>query len=371
MDFPKLYSQSSTGAALEWQIFVEDDYFYTVAGQIDGKKVTSAPNYCQPKNVGKKNETTAHEQAIAEAQSKWEKKLKTDYHLSLQNIGKAKFLEPMLAKIFKDRLDKVYYPVIVDQKLNGMRLATLNGQSFSRKGEVVATVPHFAESLAPLFAEFPNAVVDGEAYNHDYRHQLNELMKILRKTKNISEQDLLTSRQKVKYYVYDGYGFAGIEKDTPQFERRAKLIAFFEKQNFDFIEVVHGQLAKSEQEVWSIYEKFVEEEYEGAMVRLNGPYKNSRSSDLLKLKPESDDEGTILEVIEGSGNWGGVAKIFTISWRGKTFNATIKGSHEDCLCILQNPQKWIGKEVTFIYNDLTGLGVPNYARVDVNNCFKK
>lgn len=119
MDFPKLYSKSSKGALLEWQIFVNDNYFYTVAGQIDGQKVTSAPNLCLGKNLGKKNETSPHEQAIAEAQSKWEKKLKTDYHLNIEDVDKAKFFEPMLAKIFKDRLKKIKYPVLVDPKLNG------------------------------------------------------------------------------------------------------------------------------------------------------------------------------------------------------------------------------------------------------------
>jgi hypothetical protein len=89
------------------------------------------------------------------------------------------------------------------------------------------------------------------------------------------------------------------------------------------------------------------------------------------MKPESDQEGIIIDVLEGSGNWGGVAKMFTLAWEGKTFNATIKGSHEDCLNILRHPEEWINKEVTFLYNDLTGLGVPNYPRVDINNCFKK
>jgi len=30
----------------------------------------------------------------------------------------------------------------------------------------------------------------------------------------------------------------------------------------------------------------------------------------------------------------------------------------------------LGKEVTFLYMGLTGLGTPNFARVDPDNCFK-
>lgn len=255
--------------------------------------------------------------------------------------------------------------------IHNCRCVTKKDGSWSRKGEEIKTTPHFLESLRSLFDKYPDAIIDGEAYNHEYRYQLNELMKILRKTKNITDSDLLVSLDKVKYCIYDGYGFAGIKEDTPQFERRAKLIDFFKEHKFDFIEVVEGQIASSEQEVWDIYEELISQEYEGAMVRLNGPYKNGRSSDLLKVKPESDQEGIILDVLEGNGNWGGVAKMFSLSWKGKVFNATIKGSQKECLNILENREEWIGKEVTFLYNDFTGLGIPNYARVDVNNCFKK
>lgn len=30
----------------------------------------------------------------------------------------------------------------------------------------------------------------------------------------------------------------------------------------------------------------------------------------------------------------------------------------------------IDRTVTFLYNGLTGLGTPNYARMDIKNCFK-
>lgn len=371
MDFPKLYSKSSKGALLEWQIFAVDNYFYTVAGQIEGLKVTSAPNLCLGKNLGKKNETSPHEQAIAEAQSKWEKKLKTDYHLNIEDVDKAKFFEPMLAKIFKDRLKKIKYPVLVDPKLNGMRVTLNKHGAFSRKGEPVLTIPHVLESLEDHFEEWPESRLDGEGYCHEYRYQLNEIMSILRKTKNITDDDLEISREKVKFHVYDGFGFGSLTQDSPQEVRRKVLLEHFNNFQFAYVCPVVGEIVNSEQEVWAIYEDLISQEYEGAMVRLNGPYKNGRSSDLLKVKPESDQEGIILDVLEGSGNWGGVAKMFSISWDGKIFNATIKGSQKECLNILKNREEWIGREVTFLYNDFTGLGIPNYPRVDINNCFKK
>lgn len=367
MTLPKLYSISSKGVPLEWQIFVESDYFYTVAGQIDGQKVTSAPNKCTGKNLGKKNETSPHEQACAEAKAKWDKKLKTDYHLKLEDINKPKYIEPMLAKNFKDRLGKVVYPVLVQRKLNGGRIIATKNGLFTRKGERYISIPHIEEALKPFFEKWPDAVLDGEGYNHDYRFKLNEIMEFLRKTKNITPEDLESSKA-IEYHVYDGYNCFGSTEESSQANRGWCLLGLKEDK---YIKRVDGYRAENESEVWHYYESFVKDGYEGAMVRLwNAPYKHGRSSDLLKVKPEDDSEGEILQVIEGSGNWGGVAKTFKIRWQGQEFDATVKGSFEQAGEILKNPNQWIGKTVTFLYNGLTGLGTPNFARVDVNNCLK-
>ena len=103
---------------------------------------------------------------------------------------------------------------------------------------------------------------------------------------------------------------------------------------------------------------------------LNSSYENKRSSNLLKLKPEDDDEAIIIDIIEGEGNWSGTGKKLSLSWKDKIFDATLKSTMEDARDFLINKNLWIGKKVTFLYNGLTGLGTPNFARVDYNNCIK-
>lgn len=376
--FPTLYSISSLGKPLEWTIVAEYDYFYTIAGQVGGQLVTSEPNYCVAKNVGKKNETSAEEQAVAEAESKWKKKLKTDYFENLDDItdsSKEKYFEPMLAKVYKDRKDKVVFPVGVELKANGVRFIAKKSGIYSRKGERILTVPHIEESLRQFFNQNPDAILDGEGYSSEYSHELNTLMSIIRRTKNISDEDLRISEQKVRFWIYDGLNFAGITNKTLQFERRPKIIEFFTKNPTKYIELVKWEMANNESELNSIYENLLSKGYEGAMIRLNGPYKNGRSSDLLKCKPEFDSECIILDVMEGSGNWGGAAKIFKVQWNdGKKvheFDATAVGPYSECVKVLNSKKEWVGKEATFLYNDLTGLGTPNFARIDVLNCFKK
>jgi hypothetical protein len=48
------------------------------------------------------------------------------------------------------------------------------------------------------------------------------------------------------------------------------------------------------------------------------------------------------------------------------------GSIETREDILKNPDQWIGQEVTFLYNGLTGKypRKPNYARIDPDNCLQ-
>lgn len=368
--FPILYSRAATGALQQWQIIATDDYFYTIAGQVGGALTESKPNKCTGKNIGRSNETTPEQQALAEAQSKFEKKVKLGYKKDPQDVDQETYFEPMLAKVFTDRLDKVVYPVLVDRKYNGGRMITMATGQFTRKGEAYKSVPHLFEAQEALFKKYPDLVLDGEAYNHELRYKLNELMSIIRRTKNITAEHLKRSREIVRYYVYDGFGFDDVTEDTPQLVRRSKLLNMLSREKIEFVEPVVGEMAQSEKEVWDIYNRYVQDGYEGAMVRLNGLYKNGRSSDLLKVKPEDDAEGLILDVMEGSGNWSGSGKTVKLRWNGIEFDASVKGTYEQAVQLLKEKDKWIGREATFVYNGLTGLGVPNYARIDLDNCFK-
>ena len=120
-----------------------------------------------------------------------------------------------------------------------------------------------------------------------------------------------------------------------------------------------------------MYQELVDDGQEGGILRkMSESYEHKRSKNLLKVKPEDDDEAEIVDITEGTGNWSGTGKIITLKWNKKTFDATFKGTHEEGVEFLKNKKKWIGKTVTFLYNGLTGLGTPNYARVDYNNCIK-
>src|SRR6056297_2142064 len=100
---PTLYKRSSSGKIQQWTIYTVDDTFYVEHGQKDGKIVKSKSTTCKPKNTGKANATTAEEQALKEAQAKWQKQLDKGYCKSVDAIDNVKLFVAMKADAFKDR----------------------------------------------------------------------------------------------------------------------------------------------------------------------------------------------------------------------------------------------------------------------------
>lgn len=375
---PTLYARGNNGKVLEWSVEVKGDKYRFITGAQGFKQVTSEWSVAEPKNVGRANATTADEQAVSEATSHWEKKIKRNgYWENIKDIDKTTFVEPMLAHHLKDRLNKIVFPAMLDRKYNGGRVVITRHGAFTRKGERWMTIPHITKALEPLFEQFPDLVLDGEGYNHDYRYKLNELMKILRKSKNVTPEVLKESEKVVRYYVYDGYGFqydtmdgeATCNEETACYARRDHLEQLL--KDIPYVVVVPYEVVHNIEEVYSIYQTYVDDGYEGAIFRSwSAPYVNKRSYDLLKVKPEDDDEANILTVKEGTGNWAGAAYAVDLEWNGKVFEGVFKGKYEERVEIFKNRKDWEGKKVTFLYIGLTGKGIPNSARIDIDNCNK-
>lgn len=396
VQLPTLYARAKSGAVLTWDVEVDGNKFRMISGQETGGKTSSKWTICEGKNQGRANETTGEEQAQAEADSKWKKKLKSGgYFEDVKDIDKElTFIEPMLAHplisektkkdkktgiesmVIIDRTEYVVLPVMLDRKYNGMRQVVSKKGPFTRKGEDIKTAPHIYEALTPLLIKIPTLVLDGELYNHEYRHKLNELISIVRTTADhkITHEMLAKSEAIVRYYVYDGYGFevdgVAITESTPNRERRDALKKLL--KGIPYIVVVPYEMVPTMEKAKELYGSYIEDGYEGAILRnASAPYQHFRTNDLIKLKPFDDMEVIILDVIDpGSGNWGGSGKTALVRMdNGKIFKATFKGSYENAVKILKEKDKWIGQKVTMTYNGWTGEGTPNFGQIDPYNCF--
>ena len=379
--FPTLFSRSVKGATEQWTVMVDGDKWRTESGQVGGALTLTKWTVCKPKNVGRANETTPAEQALSEAEARWDKKMKTGYTNDPTKIDTClTYIKPMLAEELDDYLKKINFAtgVLVQNKYNGVRcVATLeDGRVIlkSRKGELWISVPHINKDLEKFFAKFPDAVLDGELYNYDLRQKLNELTSIVRKTKekSITPALLKQSEEMVRFYVYDGYDFnADTAPSVSYIERKAWIDANLPKYS-KYYRQVPTFPAYAMDEVEKIYQGFLDDGEEGAIVRMpTTGYEFKRSKNLLKYKPEYDDEGIIRALHEGTGDWVGTAKTATVEWRGKMFTCTFKGTLGQGAERLKNPKPWLNTLVTFTHIGISAKnGVPNSGRIDPDNCFK-
>lgn len=363
---PTIYTLTSSGKVQQWTICVEDDQYWTEAGQVGGKIQTAKPTVCCGKNVGRSNETSPEQQALCEAQAKHQKKLDqggtTDLN-DVRNAAKRNF-KPMLAKSWDKEKEKVNYPVFIQPKFDGIRCVLTSEGAFTRNGKSIVTIPHIIEEFATIFEKYPNAVFDGELYNHELKDDFNRICSLVKKTKP-SISDLLESGEVIRYYVYDVAQLDDkITMDTP-FSQRYKIYweLLWGTHSTSICPVLTEQVASSE-EVDGFHDTFCEQGFEGAIVRVDAPYQQKRTSDLLKVKLFQDDEFQIVGVEEGRGNKAGLAAaIFIQLPNGKHCKAGMSGTDDFCRKVLADEDLLIGQMCTVCFFGYTPDGALRFPKV--------
>lgn len=361
-----LYKIDNKNKIRIWYIETNDSDSYSICHGVDGGIITKTKEQrVTPKNIGRSNETTIEQQLSLEVNSLYTKQIKLGYRYTVDEAECVNIVEPMLAYSYSKFSKKINIfdgNWIAQTKLNGHRCIFDGITLLTRKNEEYLNCGHILEDCLKT-----KYILDGELFNLDLRDKLNELSKILRKTKNITQADRDISRDIVRYYIYD---IPGLD-DKPYSYRKAIIdneiipsspyfcrlddYAFTDRQELDYLLDTH-----------------IQNRHEGLILRnLNSLYECKRSKNLLKYKPEDDDEAIIVDIKPGSGDWQNAGKVISLNWNGKMFDASFKGSLKQAEQFLDEKDKWLGKKVTFMYMGLTGLGIPNYARIDIDNCLKE
>jgi DNA ligase-1 len=351
-----LYKRTKTGAVQVWSVEVEENKFRTVEGQLNGKMTTSEWTTCVGKNIGKTNETSPEQQAILEAKAKEVKKLESGYVVDINTIdtAKAELISPMLAEKFEKNYvtgqEAMYYS---QPKLDGMRMETTVNGTFSRNGKPVVSVPHLDLELSKFFEEFgEEIVVDGEIYNHELKADFNKLISYAKKTKPTAD-DLVNSEKYLQYHIYD---MQFKDKPNISFDERFLLLSnFFDNNNFKYLKLVETIIVNDDAHLDELYTKYLEEGYEGQMVRLvMSKYENNRTKSLLKRKEFIDEEFIITDISEGTGNRSGMmGRIHLVDKDGIHFESGCRGNHDYYKELLINKHLYINKTATCRYQGRT------------------
>jgi len=357
MKLNTLYKRAVNGKINEWVVEVENNCFRTISGYTDGVKTTSEWTCCSGKNIGKKNETTPEQQALAEAQAMWTKKLELGSYESIDNIDTPKFFNPMLAHKFEDYKDKIVYPVYSQPKLDGIRCIVRADGMWSRNGKKTISAPHIYESLKPLFETNPDLIFDGELYADKFANDFNAICSLVKKTKPTSD-DLAKSKEQIQYHIYD------LPSHNDVFTKRLSILVKLESNFPECCKVVETYGIRNAQEIEDWFGDYVSRGYEGQMIRLDKEYESKRSKSLLKHKSFIDEEYTILDIVEGEGNKTGMVGSFVFkSKTGHIFNASPKYNWDECKELWKQRQELISKSATVKYFNLTPDGVPRFPYV--------
>lgn len=354
--YPTLYKRTSTGKVQIWFAEVDGDRYRTTSGQQDGKKTTTEWTVAKPKNEGRANATTAEQQAVAEVEAEYEKKLARDYHMSVDRIDEAMRFKPMLATKWKDRKDKISGTVHMQPKLDGIRCIANKDGLWTREGKPIYGAPHIHEKLQKYFEYQPHMILDGELYNHDLKDDFNAIVSCVKKQKP-TEADLQKSYDTIQYWVYDApylndRGFA------LRYDHLRELIEA--DSHFTIVETVEVH----KDEVDEVAASYIERGFEGAMVRISDSrYENKRSNNLIKWKEFQDEEFDIVDVQEGDGNRSGMAARCVMRLRdGRTFSAGLIGNTDYCRQLLADRNEVIGKKGTIVFQNYTPDGVPRFPK---------
>jgi len=387
-----IYKFASTGKVWEWRTWVEDNgthaVIHTLAGQQGMKQTSTEVPIWEGKNIGKANETSPYEQAVSQALSKMEKKLKGEYRYDVRDAAKGELKggkAPMLAQKLNitgdDKNDGktiqkmgIEFDVVgLEPKLDGLRslikIDEDNIQIRTRTGKVFQPIPHVEYDARQAYIDnnlSGEHEWDGELYTTEI--SFSKISGALRKEKKTPEH--LHNLQFVKFHIYD------IMNDDGYSERYKLITKFFgahESPKYANIQPIeYHEVIATDEKLTEMMLDFINRGNEGMMLRrLDVPYENKRSWSLCKYKFFEEEEFVLADVLEDArGGFSSQVALKTtpyIDRDGKekdTFNAGIKNmTHAECAELFINKANYIGKQVTIQFQELTDYGVPLFGKM--------
>ena len=364
--FPQLYALTSTGKVKTWQVRVKPNADGTAMvtstyGQLGGKLTDKVEIIREGKNLGKANETTPLQQAIAEASSDYQKKIDKKYTMTIPGADdhqEADILLPMLALNYRDRAHDIVYPAYSQPKLNGVRCLAkkINDREIQFTTRKFKDFPGgvTAHLVKPLLNMMETGeVFDGEFYRHDWTFQ--QIVRTVKKERPWARE--------LEFHVFD------LAEKTAEFAiRELRLNAGFKTlQNPDqAIKYVASKVLTTELDVKRFHDSYVQAGYEGIIIRnAAGLYVfDHRSKDLQKYKEFVDAEfeivgGTYETVTDPETHDEVYAVVFTCAIpEGRRFNVRPKGTVKFRSRLYANLKDIVGKYLTVRYQEMSEDFIP-------------
>jgi ATP-dependent DNA ligase len=416
--FPQINSKNSHQKTTEWRIcvklfregtnptaqdnlFIEikDEYFNNkplpgifawikVDSRIEGGKIKkSEPTIVRSgKNIGKASETNVFCQALRDALGIHNKQLKKA--VGNANVGsRTERFPPMLAQVLKDQKTALKFDPqpYIQRKYNGVRtVTTLDCDPtddpelksafaimYSRRKLLYPGFQYHKDELLPVLRAYwskgRRLYLDGEIYKHGIA---------LQDISGQARREAKSNDIKYDYMIYDC--FIANEPELLYTDRKAILDDIFKTYNFKYAKSVETFQVESLEEIYEYYKIFLEEGFEGAMIRIDAPYRYSynehHSKVLLKLKETRDMEAPIVSWTTGEKGKAADALMIICEIEGKQFPCTPAMEIPDRIALAKKmatieengndhfTNHWKGKKIIIYYDELSRDHIPQRAR---------
>jgi ATP-dependent DNA ligase len=423
--FPMVISKSSGGKNIYWRIIVRlvikgateatDTFLPIIEAYFDSRnqlpggavgfikvlskigdegKIKKASNtyVTVGKNVGKVNATNPFTQALRDALSKYNKQSQKTTEINTEAGGKVLY-PPMLANVLdRTKLDMYFSDteesggaIFTQPKLNGVRtVATLSsdGKSvimYSRTRKLYPGFVYIKQELLDVLLYFRDQLgldvyLDGEAYKHGVPLQTisGVARRELEESKSVAE--------KLEYHIYDL--FVPDDLDMPFDDRNSLVASMFDRsRSLVYTKQVETECVDNPSFIDIYYKQCLAKKYEGAMMRLNKPYKFSyndyHSSWLLKIKPVMDAEFKIIGYTAGTIGKSLDALMFKLATDGGAeFTINLGMPLEDRIALYKKmpmveangkthfENNYLGKKLVVLFDEYSEDGIPVRARTD-------
>lgn len=359
MTFPTLYKVTKTGAIQMYKVSSENDVITVTQGQVGGQ-TQSYYTTCTSKNIGRANETTAAEQAESEAQSKWNKKVKTGYTIDPSGANTKKI--PQRVKKYFEQQQNVIFPCFQSPKLNGIngtyRLEGSKLTLWSRGGDEYPPIPHLEEHIRLIMSTLKCTELNGELYIPGTH--LQDITSAVKKTRGLS--------RRLEFHIFEIPDNPSMYKDKIRLMLRASI------HESRPVKIVEAGRATTHEEILEYHDHCVSKGYEGSVVRnARAVYKyNEQSSDVFKVKVPIDAEFLIIghEVDKNKH------PVLCCTCGGpdgdQIFKVKPKGTDAERKVILVNINDYIGNWYTVEFETYSKAGVPlKPVGLGLRNCNEK
>ena len=266
--------------------------------------------------------------------------------------------KPMLAYPVSNKPIDYNKPVFMQPKLDGVRcIIQYEGKysvdprvvAYSRTGKQWKNIEHICMQLKPFFKKYPDVILDGELYNHDFKDNFEKIISMVRKTKPTLEARV-ESAENVQFHCYD------MIDETMTFEDRYNFVFDKLRDSYSVRTVVTTPIP-NQYEAEEMHEVNMSSGFEGSILRTNDKYACKRSHNLRKFKDFHDTEATITGWVEGKGKRiGTIGKFLAVDSDGNEFGMPVMDKFKYLQDNFKLMQGYVGKTATFTYFERTPAG---------------